>query len=149
MCRVTIPGWLLLASTCLSSLAAFGGEDQLRRVPVPDSPVCAEVICDIGDMIASHRVVPAESVFTEAGRRGAWLLRNPQSPPALRWPRNLLNAGAEPPGLIIDPQLQGTCDVYAIVRAVDAGGAARPQPSFATVLKVARALGVRLNARVA
>ena len=111
--------------------------------------VCAEVICDIGDRVASHRVEPAKSVVTEPGRHGAWLLRNPQSPPALRWPRNLLNAGAEPPGLIIDPQLQGTCDVYAIVRAVDAGGAARPQPSFATVLKVARALRVRLNARVA
>mgnify|MGYP001117371571 CR=1 FL=1 len=104
---------------------------------MPQSPVCNEVTCDIGDLIAAGRVQPREAIGTEAGHRTGWLLRNPQSPPALRWPRNLLNAGAEAPELVMDPQLQGKYDVYAIVRAVDGGRAAASKAASADPLPMA------------
>jgi hypothetical protein len=128
---------LFLTIICLTSTASTGAEAELRRVEVPQSPVCNEVTCDIGDLIAARRVEPREAIVTEAGRRGTWLLRDPQSPTALRWPRNLLNAGPEAPELVIDPQLQGTYDVVAIVRAVDGGRAGGAKAAAADPLPMA------------
>jgi len=128
---------LLLNAICLTSALAAGAEAELRRVEVSQSPVYDELTCDIGDLIATGRVQPREAIGTEAGRHGRWLLRNPQSSSALRWPRNLLNAGSEAPELVIDPQLQGTYDVLAIVRAVHAGEAAGEKAAPADPLPTA------------
>ena len=128
---------LLLNIICLTSATATGTEAELRRVEVPQSPLCNEVTCDIGDLIAAGRVQPREAIGTETGHRSGWLLRNPQSASALRWPRTLLNAGPEAPDLVIDPQLQGTYDVHAIVRAVDGGRTAGPKAASAEPLPMA------------
>jgi hypothetical protein len=98
-----------------------GGEAVLRRIEVAEPNVRSEVTCDIGDLIAAGRVSPRDAVSTVGGRRDGWLLRTPQSPPDFRWPRALLNAVPDAPPLVIDLQLAGTYDVYALVRAVDAG----------------------------
>lgn len=102
---------------------ACGGESALRRVEVAEPEVRSEVNWDIADLIGARRLSPRNAVATTADRQGSWLLRSPQSPPLLRWPRNLLNVLADAPPLFVDPQLTGTYDVYAIVRAVDAQGA--------------------------
>lgn len=128
---------LLLTIDCLASAASVAAETELRRVEVPQSPLVSEVTCDIGDLIAARQVEPREAIVTEAGRRGTWVLRSPASPPALRWPRNLLNAGPDAPELVIDPQRQGAYDVVAIVRAVDGGGAAGSKGAAADPLPMA------------
>jgi hypothetical protein len=93
-------------------------------VEVPAPPAGGEAIFDIGALAAAGRVQPRGAIVGQAGRRGTWVLRNPQSAPELCWPRNLLNAGPDAPELTVDPQLRGAYDVYARVRAVDGGGPA-------------------------
>ena len=137
-----------LAIAVLSAPTA-GGESALRRVEVAEPNVRSEVTCDIGDLIAAGRVSPRDAVSTAGGRRDGWLLRTPQSPPVLRWPRNLLNAVPDAPALAIDLQLTGTYDVYALVRAVDAGGAltARAAPRRSAADGLRAGVGRRQPAR--
>ena len=95
----------------------------LRRVMVPEPSVPEEVTYDIGTLIAAGRVQPRAAIEIASVREGCWLVRGPQSPSAIRWPRDLLNAGPRAPELTIETRLVGRYDVYVHVRAVDAGGA--------------------------
>jgi hypothetical protein len=114
-----------LLGSAIAALSAptAGGESALRRVAVAEPNVRSEVTCDIGELVAGGRVSPRDAVSTARDRRDGWLLRTPQSPPSIRWPRNLRNGVPDAPPLAIDRPLTGTYDVYAPVRAVVAGGA--------------------------
>ena len=128
---------LLGSAIAVLSAPAAGGEPVLHRAEVAEPTVCSEVTCDIGDLIAAVACHPRDAIATEAGRRGR--LAAADSPIAARSP-----LAAEPAQrrsrssrLVIDPQLQGTYDVYAIVRAVDGGRALAAKAAPADPLPMA------------
>lgn len=133
---------MAMAVVCGGLAPASSAELALQRVEVPEYADRGEVTCDIGQLIAAGHVEPAAAIGTETRSHGAWLLRTPQSPTALRWPRNLLNAGTDAPELTIDPQLRGTYDVYAVVRAVHASGAVNAPARVADPLPMALELAL-------
>ncbi len=104
--------------------SAASAESALQRVDVPESTVTGEIKYDIGQLIATGRIAPATAIVTEPDDPCTWLLRTPDSPPELRWPKILLNAGRNAPALSVDLQLRGTYDVYVQVRAVNVGSSA-------------------------
>lgn len=114
---------ILLAGIGVAALSSAHGASKLQRVEVPEYDARDEVILDIGKLIEAGAVQPAEAISVDEPKDGCWVLRTPKGPPQLRWPRNLLNTRVGAPDLTIAPGLTGVYDIYAQVRAVNAGGA--------------------------
>ena len=118
----------------LAAAPASRGASPLRKVQVDEYPPRAAATLDIGDLIASGAVQPASAVSIDKAKERCWLLRTTKAPRRLRWYRNLLNTRQGAPDLVIDPGLKGVYDVYAQVRAVNAGGSlgmdAKPEDVF-------------------
>lgn len=112
--------WLFVMFSLGVSTASDAAE--LQRVEVPGYRAIRDATFDIGALIQSGAVQPRDGITVDEPRDGCWLLRTPQGPPEVRWPRNLLNVRAGAPDLVVEIQLEGVYDVYAMVRAVDLGG---------------------------
>jgi len=110
--------------------AIAGDGSELKRVQVPEYVDRTEARLDIGDLITSGSVRPASAITIDEGRESCWLLRTTKGPQSLRWYRNLLNAWAGAPDLVIDPKLIGVYDVYVEVRAVHAARDERASEDF-------------------
>ncbi len=121
LCRASVLLSILGGITLQSAASA---ESELQQADVPEYAVTGEVRYDIGQLITAGRVAPANAIVMEPHDSDTWLLRTPNSPPELRWPTNLLNAGIKVPPLSVELQLQGTYDVFVQIRAVDSGGSA-------------------------
>jgi hypothetical protein len=135
---------LAASLTGLGSLLVFcgdvtgaDGQSALRRGEIEEFPFTQEVRMDIGKLVAAGKVQPASAVGINKAEDGHWLLRTPNAPPEMRWPRNLLNWRAGAPDLTIDPGLTGTYDIYAEVRAVDGGPGAGAKPDDAAPMAFA------------
>ena len=89
---------------------------ELQKVEVADYVATREATFDIGALIQSGAVHPRDAITINESRDGCWLLRTPEGNPDVGWPRHLLNAGTASPDLVIDVQLAGLYDVYAIMR---------------------------------
>lgn len=125
---------LLVLFVGLATLPRANAGSKLQKVGVPSYEARGEVVVDIGKLVEEGKVQPATAVSTNEPKDGCWLLRTPQGLPELRWPTNLLNTRAGAPALTIYLGLTGVYDVYARVRAVNAGGAlgmdAKPEDVF-------------------
>ena len=121
----------------LMSLGVAGALSPCPVGDVPDYAYCTAVTLEIGDLIRSGRAQPAAAIQIDERQTGAWLLRTPSGPPDLRWYRDLLNATSGAPDLSIDLGLTGTYDIYAHVRAVDAGGGTPAATTLSALLPMA------------
>jgi len=122
-----VPILLAMGMVCW---AIAGDGSELKRVQVPEYVDRTEARLDIGDLITSGSVRPASAITIDEGRESCWLLRTTKGPQSLRWYRNLLNAWAGAPDLVIDPKLIGVYDVYVEVRAVHAARDERASEDF-------------------
>ena len=133
----------MLSAVVLTCTAGAQGESALKRVKVPQYPTLTETSQDIGELIASGAVEPRSAVSIDEPKDGCWFLRTPTGPQGSKWYRNLLNARAGAPDLIIAPGLRGTYDIYVQIRAIDTGGA--PDGELKLEEAVPMAFGIEMD----
>ncbi len=136
MIRLETRVWIIVIVCALFGELRAASPD-LQRIELPIYHATSEVNFDIGELIAEGRVQPRSAITIDRQTNKGWLLRTPKSSDEIRWYRNLLNARPDAPDLTIDVGLEGTYDVYAQVRAVNAGGAAQSDATFADLSTMA------------